>query len=317
MISEIVSKEDVKEKLSLFRAGGSDGKLVFALGFVDSVNCYVKDISYSFFRIGFCLDEALHNEYFEELGFENISDCAEYYFGFKKSTTYDLINLFRAFCDAKGTWYLPERWRAYSRSQLSVIATVDYYPLKFRDMVSEFDTVSDIKKAKNYWNMVKRGELSSTYIHNNSCKSAKEFVSKCEKNFEEISLSVKKQLEDVAVIVSETSDLVCIEGNSFDFDFDFSERSENLPEIKNIEFSKCSENSDEYKNEFFDKLLECFSDFLIDKCVFPKAEQFMHEFVEEFLIVFRNFLNSNMMDFINYINSDSFRNEYRKFHPKS
>ena len=96
MSNQIISKEHINAKHWVLSDDkkNKDSKLAYALGFVKSVNDEISDISYRFFRIGFYLVEAQNNKYYEELGFNNISDCAEYYFGFKKTTTYDLMNVY-------------------------------------------------------------------------------------------------------------------------------------------------------------------------------------------------------------------------------
>ena len=309
MSNQIIPKEHINAKHWVLSDDkkNKDSKLAYALGFVKSVNDEISDISYRFFRIGFYLVEAQNNKYYEELGFNNISDCAEYYFGFKKTTTYDLMNVYRSFRDVKGTWFLPERWKKYSQSQLSVMASVDYYPIPFRDMISEHDTVSDIKKAKSYWNLIKQGKLTSKVMRDRNVgrvyNNVKEFLAACEE-----------------ILGSTDKKNIVVSSDEFVEDENFSERSENsLPDVVVEKNSGCPENDILYIDDddpFFDKIKECFSDFLIDNCVFPSRDQFLHEFTCDFLVVLRNFINANMSDFIKYLKSDSFVEEYKNFHPE-
>lgn len=67
--------------------------------FVNLVRLELDDIKHTFFKIGFRLREANNERYFIKLGYESIEECAEALFGFKKTTTYDLMRLAELFAD--------------------------------------------------------------------------------------------------------------------------------------------------------------------------------------------------------------------------
>ena len=65
--------------------------------FVSKVNLEVKVLNTSFFKIGCYLYEAQKRYFYHRLGYDSIISCSEALFGFKKTLTYDLINIYRRF----------------------------------------------------------------------------------------------------------------------------------------------------------------------------------------------------------------------------
>lgn len=142
--------------------------LIQAKSFVEQLNLDLLDVKKSFFKIGFRLDEAQRLKYYKELGFENISDCAEALFGFKKSTTYNFINVYKAFND--GTMFLPKQWQKFSQSQLIEMSTCS----NLRNILKPEDTIKDIKYFKSL-------QSKSGYYWSNSIKTLSEYICRLEK----------------------------------------------------------------------------------------------------------------------------------------
>ena len=131
--------------------------LIQAKSFVEQLNLDLLDVKKSFFKIGFRLDEAQRLGYYKELGFENISDCAEALFGFKN----------RAFSD--GSMSLPKRWQNYSQSQLIEMSSC----FELKTVLTPEDTIKDIKYFKSLYS--KSGQYYDTSI-----KTLSEYIRKLE-----------------------------------------------------------------------------------------------------------------------------------------
>jgi hypothetical protein len=128
--------------------------------FVKEVNLDLNDIKQSFFRIGFRLSEANSNGYYRDFGFENISDCAEALFGFKKTTTYDLMQIYWRFHNRAAPLFIDKPYVKYSQSQLVALCSVGIAFDTFFSYVSPDDTVGTIKKAAKLWNGLYNGKIS-------------------------------------------------------------------------------------------------------------------------------------------------------------
>ena len=122
--------------------------------FVKRVYANLNDIKNSFFTIGHLLSEAYRKAYYRELGYENISDCAEDLFGFKKTMTYDLIGIYDDFHERKAPLQLQKNVENFSQSQLIVLTKVNWCRDTFIDLAQPEDTVETFRKAKNLWNKI-------------------------------------------------------------------------------------------------------------------------------------------------------------------
>lgn len=131
--------------------------------FVKEVNLDLNDIKHSFFRIGFRLSEACENAYFRDLGFDNIADCAEALFGFKKTTTYDLMLIYSRYHNRAAPMFIDKPYDKYSQSQLLALCSVRVASDTFFSYVSPTDTVDTIKKASKIWNGLYLGRISKKY----------------------------------------------------------------------------------------------------------------------------------------------------------
>ena len=129
-----------------------DPKDTYAEQFVKLVREELNDIKHQFFKIGFRLAEANREGYYYELGYENIAECAEDLFGFKKTTTYDLINVYNDFHDRLAPMSIKKEYDKYSQTQLVQLTGNIWARDSFIRYVRPEDTIDTIKKAKKLWN---------------------------------------------------------------------------------------------------------------------------------------------------------------------
>lgn len=161
---------------------------VFADSFVCKVNLDLREIKNNFFKIGFRLDEAKRLRYYTDLGFETIEACAEALFGFKKSTTYNLINVYRTF-NENGTYILPERWANFSQSQLVEMHNC----LELQKLATPETTIDDMKYFKKLLSRC-------NYYYSSSIKSLPEYIEKLENMVADKS---KRDLEKATTTIQE------------------------------------------------------------------------------------------------------------------
>ncbi len=133
---------------------------VMAEGFIDKVNIELTDIKHSFFRIGFLLSEANELGYYKSLGYQNITELAEDKFGFKQSTTYELMQVYKLAHSEQAPMQIADKYEKYSKSQLTEFCRLRFAPDSFIKMVSPKDSVAKIKPAVTFWNK---------YTEKNSC----------------------------------------------------------------------------------------------------------------------------------------------------
>ncbi len=133
---------------------------IMAEGFIDKVNIELTDIKHSFFRIGFLLSEANELGYYESLGYQNITELAEDKFGFKKTVTYELMQIYELAHSEQAPMQIADKYEKYSKSQLTEFCRLRFAPDSFIKMVSPKDSVAKIKPAVTFWNK---------YTEKNSC----------------------------------------------------------------------------------------------------------------------------------------------------
>ena len=130
----------------------------YAENFVKMTKHEINNITEKFFTIWFRLDEANKKRYYKELGFDNIIDCARHYFGFEKTTTYDLMKLYRELSlfslsdPPEKRRLLPDKYKGYSQSQLLVIASVRLGRNRFLELCNLNDTILLMKEAAKIFN---------------------------------------------------------------------------------------------------------------------------------------------------------------------
>lgn len=88
-------------------------QLVYANDFLKVVNDAIDDIKHRSYFIGFRLDEANRYKYYEALGYANIEELAEAEFGFKRSTTYGLMQAFN-YAKSETPLNIAAKFRGYS-----------------------------------------------------------------------------------------------------------------------------------------------------------------------------------------------------------
>lgn len=183
-----------------------DPKDTQAEQFVKLVRSDLEDIKHSFFTIGFRLNEANQYRYYRELGYENISECAEDLFGFKKTTTYDLIEIYQRFHDPKAKMFLLKEYDQFSQSQLKVMAQLRWATNGFRSYARPEDTVETIKRAKSLWN--KLYDRGSSQHSRGDFKTLTEFLDKFPDHAPVTCLVKKEEPKKEEVAEIEKEDLI-------------------------------------------------------------------------------------------------------------
>lgn len=183
-----------------------DPKDTQAEQFVKLVRSDLEDIKHSFFTIGFRLNEANQYRYYRELGYENISECAEDLFGFKKTTTYDLIEIYQRFHDPKAKMFLLKEYDQFSQSQLKVMAQLRWATNDFRSYARPEDTVETIKRAKSLWN--KLYDRGSSPHSRGDFKTLAEFLDKFPDHAPVTCLVKKEEPKKEEVAEIEKEDLI-------------------------------------------------------------------------------------------------------------
>ena len=120
----------------------------------------IKDVTKSFFRIGFRLHEARACRYYEALGYPDIETLAEEEFGFKRSTTYGLIQVYEKTSRYGHCEILPQ-YDGYSYSQLLELIKNPFSPPDYHRYIKSTDSVRDIQAYIRYWKEYTR--KTSTY----------------------------------------------------------------------------------------------------------------------------------------------------------
>lgn len=145
----------------------SDVSLSFAQakGFIRDTKRDLEDIERAFFKVGFRLNEANEFGYYKELGYTDIYELAEKEFGFRSTTTKNLMEVNRVYSDhlmntnslgstqtrKKYTIWIDPRYSKYSQTQL-----VEMLPLSKEERANvptDFKTADlrDYKKSlKSY-----------------------------------------------------------------------------------------------------------------------------------------------------------------------
>ncbi|MBQ4097729.1 MAG: hypothetical protein IJC72_00330 [Clostridia bacterium] len=122
----------------------------------------LNDIKISFFKIGFRLNEAEEFKYYEALGYADIFELAEAEFGFKKTTTKNLMAVNRRYCvhNQGGsyisyTMQIDPRYDKYNQTQLVEMLPltawqVENVPADFKESeLKDYKKIVDCK-TQNY-----------------------------------------------------------------------------------------------------------------------------------------------------------------------
>lgn len=144
-----------------------------AESFVKMVKLNIQDVGRRFFEIGFRLYEANEFKYYEELGYNSIEELAEVEFGFKRSSTFQYIQVFKSFADFeyKETQYgwrdkvllknIRSEFKDYTYSQLVELCKLNYMPQNVNDIIPVSTSVRDIAAYVKYKNSCYGGNYLS------------------------------------------------------------------------------------------------------------------------------------------------------------
>lgn len=112
----------------------------------------IKDVTKSFFRIGFRLYEARAYKYYEALGYPDIETLAEEEFGFKRSSTYGFMQVYERVCIKHGHNTMDERYIGYDYSKLLELCKVKLAVHDILNHIKPTDSVRDIHQYVKFWN---------------------------------------------------------------------------------------------------------------------------------------------------------------------
>lgn len=150
-------------------------QLAFAEGFVKAVTEAMSDIYNRAYFIGFRLDEANRYKYYETLGYASIADLAEAEFGFKRSTTYGLMQAFN-YAKSETPLYIADEYKGYSYTallEMSKAKSIKWLNTShgIERILTPKVSVSKIKEVRPLWDkyITEHGTLPP-------CKSVDEFL---------------------------------------------------------------------------------------------------------------------------------------------
>lgn len=112
----------------------------------------IKDVTKSFFRIGFRLYEARAYKYYEALGYPDIETLAEEEFGFKRSSTYGFIQVYERVCIKYGHNTMDEKYIGYDYTKLLELCKVKLAVDNILNRIKPTDSVRDIHQYVKFWN---------------------------------------------------------------------------------------------------------------------------------------------------------------------
>lgn len=113
----------------------------------------VSNIAKEFVYIGFKLYECDYNKDFLAFGYDNISDFAFSELGFKKSTTYNFIRVYKRFAaklpdnDGSPLYQVTLKYNDYSYSQLCEMLSLSDVDI-IKSEIKPSDTIKDIRNKK-------------------------------------------------------------------------------------------------------------------------------------------------------------------------
>ena len=130
--------------------------LPHAQNFLKHTKEYMKEIGDTFFLVGCHLYEAQIYNYVEALGYESIEQLAEKELDLGKSSTYNLINVFKRFCDRNEygnhkAWIDP-KYKNYKYSQLIEIEKIYSIPWNIEKIIPPSTPVRVLKEYIKYVN---------------------------------------------------------------------------------------------------------------------------------------------------------------------
>lgn len=112
----------------------------------------IKDVTKSFFKIGFRLYEARAYKYYEALGYPDIETLAEEEFGFKRSSTYGFMQVYERVCIKYGHNTMDEKYIGYDYTKLLELCKVKLAVDDILNRIKPTDSVRDIHQYVKFWN---------------------------------------------------------------------------------------------------------------------------------------------------------------------
>lgn len=141
-------------ELKVQTSGNSD--TIFLDGYTQKINKALIDVCNSFIAIGCYLWEVKEYNHYKARGYKDVVEYAEKELGFKKSATYNFINVCMKFSyrNEKGlpSWNLDSRYKDYSFSQLTEILSLSPTQEK---LINSDMTVKEIREVKKKINQKK------------------------------------------------------------------------------------------------------------------------------------------------------------------
>ncbi|MBO5439536.1 MAG: hypothetical protein J6A53_02650 [Clostridia bacterium] len=272
-----------------------------AVSFVKMVKLNLVEAQKSFFEIGFRLYEAQKNEYYKELGFESLVDCAEHHFDFKKTLVYDLINVYIAF-NENNTKFINPKYKDFSQSQLIEMSKIKTLQVIFSSMCKPTDSVKKIREARKIF--------TKHCLELYDCKSLDSLISAYE----------QKQKKDKADIVIEEAIIngepVLEEENEIDeepiqvtYESKGIELKADAPKEENTEITEEilpeAKKRDEISKGLYNELLKLFSStpgisFIMRDSLAKKIRKLLYEY-----------LKSQKKELVNLLNADFSKYDYK------
>lgn len=157
--------------------------------FETGLNKAMQRTKLSFFEVGYWLYYANDRNLLSENGYQNIAEYAYEKYGLSKSTTYDLIKVYRRFRD-KDEVSLDPLYSDLNQSQLVALSRMKYTQKDFLSKVKPTDTISDIEKAVKIYNSNNGNQISSR-----SYNTIKEYIEINERNNEKRQIIYSRHLE--------------------------------------------------------------------------------------------------------------------------
>lgn len=128
----------------------TSGKTLYLNDTTEKIKDRLMDVAKNFFNIGYWLWEVKQYEYYKENGYADVVEYAEKELGFKKSTTYNFINLMLRY-SVKGEngypkMFIEDKYRKYSISQLQEMLSIKVQAPE--QLITPDMTVKEIRQVK-------------------------------------------------------------------------------------------------------------------------------------------------------------------------
>lgn len=167
----------VKDMNALLPEKEQEKKLTLAQSFVANVNEDLNDIKHSFLKIGYELNEANKNGYYKELGYASLVDLAEDIWGFSKSSTYNLIDVYELAHDPSNPMQIAPQYDKFSQSHLVAMTRLKYPGAMVTGIIQNSKcSVRELEKFVTLWN--KKCDMGSGFRE--GCVTVKEYLDKYE-----------------------------------------------------------------------------------------------------------------------------------------